>query len=341
VDRAWPLEPMLARLTRELPRESRFLFEPKWDGFRCLLRRDGDEIDLRSRTGRPLARYFPELVDALSALPERRFVLDAEIVATRDGRADFAALMSRLHPAPSRVARLSEETPASLMVFDVLELSGRDLMSCPFADRRSAVERLLAGAAAPLFVTTVTADASRAAEWLAAPPGRGIDGVMAKDPEQPYSPGKRTMLKVKAERTADCVVAGLRLSADEPAVSSLLLGLHDSGALRHVGVVTSFATALRRQLIDELRPFVCAIDQHPWAHGFALEGGPMGRLRGAAGRWTPDMTMDWVPLRPDRVAEVAYDQVDGIRFRHPARLRRWRPDRDAASCTVDQLREAP
>jgi ATP-dependent DNA ligase len=339
VDDGWPIAPMLARLTRELPREG-FLFEPKWDGFRCLARRSDDEIDLRSRTGRPLSRYFPEIVTALAGLSAPAFTVDGELMVMVDGQADFADLMSRLHPAPSRVATLARETPASFMLFDLLEVTGRVLMGEPFAHRRRLLEEVFGEASAPLFVTAITDEASVAAGWLDGAGHKGIDGVVAKQPAQPYVPGKRTMLKVKPERTADCVVAGFRLFAGEPAVASLLLGLYDGERLRHVGVVASFPKARRRQLVGELTPAIVALHEHPWRDGFALEGGPIGRLPGAAGRWTPDLGLDWVPLRPERVVEVAYDQVDGVRFRHPARFVRWRPDRRADSCTVDQLEEA-
>jgi ATP-dependent DNA ligase len=331
---------MLARLTREVPREGGLWFEPKWDGFRCLVRRDGDDVDMRSRTGRPLSRYFPELVTALQNVTERTYVVDSEIIATRDARVDFAALMGRLHPASSRVERLAAETPATLFLFDALGIGARDLVADEFHDRRRALEDAFADALPPIHLTTVTSDPDVAAGWLALPSGHGIDGVMAKDPAQPYSPGKRTMLKVKAERTADCVVAGFRLFGEQREVGSLLLGLYDGDELRHVGVVTSFPKTRRVALLDELLPDAVPLAEHPWRDGYATEGGSMGRLRGAAGRWLPEMGLDWFPLPPGRVVEVAYDQVDGIRFRHPARFRRWREDRDAASCTVDQLTEA-
>ena len=329
---------MLARLARELPIGNSVVYEPKWDGFRCVAARNGDEVDMRSRNNRPLARYFPEVAAALQTVAPPTVALDGELVVSRDGRADFAALMSRLHPAASRVARLAAESPATYVVFDVLHLDG-DLLTAPFRERRRRLESLLATAGPPLALTPATADPARAAAWLDAPAWSGIDGVVAKDLDAPYEPGRRAMVKVKAERTADCAVAGLRVFGDEPIVGSLLLGLFDGGVLRHVGVATSFPRPKRVALADELRELVTPLAHHPWRDGFALEGGPMGRLRGAAGRWLPEMGLDWVPLRPDRVAEVTYDQVDGIRFRHPARFKRWRPDRDAASCTIDQLAE--
>jgi ATP-dependent DNA ligase len=334
------LEPMLARLARELPGDG-YLYEPKWDGFRCLVFRAGDEIDLRSRNHRPLARYFPELVEALLALPEAHFVLDGEILVTRNGRFDFAALLARLHPAASRVERLRRETPALLVAFDLLGWDGEDLREQPFGRRRRLLGDLIAAARPPLFLTPLTDDREQAARWLERYEGRGVDGVVAKHRDLPYEPGRRQMIKVKRERTAECLVAGFRWLVERPLPSSLLLGLYDAGVLRHVGIVSSFTEARRRELLDELRPLVTTLMRHPWEHGFLLAGSPTGRLRGAAGRWSPDeMEQDWTPLRPKLVCEIAYDQVDDHRFRHPARFLRWRPDREPSSCTLDQL-EAP
>src|SRR4051794_4371640 len=325
---------MLARLARELPR-GEFFYEPKWDGFRALAFVGGDGVDLRSRHGNPLARYFPELVEALGALPE--VVLDGEIVVTGPRPYDFAALMARLHPARSRVELLARETPAAFVAFDLLAEDGTDLRDAPFAERRRRLGRLLDGGAPPLSLTPATEDPGAAERWLGR--AEGIDGVVAKARDLRYEPGKRAMVKVKTERTADCVVAGLRLLSARPGLGSLLLGLHEAdGALRHVGVVTSFTAARRRELLDELRPLEVPLAGHPWERGFGLERSPLGRLLGSAGRWAPEeMALDWVPLRPERVAEVAYDQTDGGRFRHPARFRRWRPDRSPRSCTLDQL----
>jgi ATP-dependent DNA ligase len=332
-----PLEPMLGRLARELPRDG-FVYEPKWDGFRCIAFRAGREFDLRSRHGRPLARYFPELTEALTAIPEDRFVLDGEVVVLSARGFDFPALMARLHPAATRVERLRRETPAELMAFDLLALGREDLREQPFAERRARLTDLLAGARPPLRLTPTTEDVEVALEWLDRFNGVGIDGVMAKHRHQPYRPGARAMVKVKPERTADCVLAGFRLFADEPLVASLLLGLYDGeGELQHVGVVSSFADARRRELFEELRPLVVPLERHPWRWGFLVAGGAMGRLPGAAGSWTPDLERDWIPVSPERVCEVAYDQLDEHRFRHPARFRRWRPDRDPRSCTLDQL----
>jgi ATP-dependent DNA ligase len=335
-----PVAPMLARLARELPRGG-FLYEPKWDGFRCLAFRDGGEIDLRSRHGRPLARYFPEIVEGLQGLRVARFVVDGEILVLREEGSDFPALMSRLHPAASRVERLRAETPASYVAFDALLVGDDELLEAPFEHRRSRLEELLAPARPPIFSTPISDDPGTAEGWLRRFHGGGVDGVVAKHRSLPYLPGKRAMVKVKQELTADCVVAGYRELIDEPLVASLLLGLYDgAGGLRHVGVATSFTTARRRELLEELAPSVTSLRGHPWERGFGLGPSPVGRLAGAAGRWTPDMVHDWVPLRPDRVCEVAFDQLDRGRFRHPARFRRWRPDREPRSCTFDQLEVA-
>jgi ATP-dependent DNA ligase len=324
------MKPMLARLERDLPGDG-YLYEPKWDGFRCLAFRDGDEVDLRSRNDRPLARYFPELVQALRALPLDRFVLDGEIVAR-----DFESLLRRLHPAASRVERLSVETPASLVAFDVLEHGTRDVRGLPFVERRRLLEELFREAQPPLALTEVTDDQGRAAVWLDA--RNGVDGVVAKHRDLRYEPGVRAMIKVKRERTVDCVVAGFRWLHDRPLPRTLLLALYDGdGVLQHVGIVSSIQQSRRRALLEHIAPYVGELEEHPWRHGFLLGGGSTGKLPGAAGRWTPDMDQDWVPLRPELVCEVAYDQVDGFRFRHPARFKRWRPDLDAGACTLDQL----
>jgi ATP-dependent DNA ligase len=326
-----PVKPMLARLARELPRDG-YVYEPKWDGFRCLAFRDGDEFDLRSRNQRPLARYFPELVDALRSVPVERFVLDGEIVVP----GDFEALLRRLHPAASRVERLSRETPASFVAFDVLACGAEDVRAQPFVRRRRLLEELLRHNGPPLELSEMTEDEDRAAAWLDS--RNGIDGVVAKHRDLRYEPGVRAMVKVKRERTADCVVGGFRWLADRPLPSSLLLGLYDeNGALQHIGIASSFPESRRRTLLEEIAPYVVALEGHPWQHGFLLAAAPTGKLPGAAGRWTPEMTQDWVPLQPELVSEVAFDQADGYRLRHPARFRRWRPDLDPRTCTLAQL----
>jgi ATP-dependent DNA ligase len=336
-----PVAPMLARLARELPDDG-YLYEPKWDGFRCLAFREGGEIDLRSRNQRPLARYFPELEEAFLALPPGRFVVDGEIVAVSEGGADFPALLARLHPASSRVERLRRETPALFVAFDLLSVEDDDLRARPFRERRRRLEQLLAPAEPPLLLTPLTSDRAVAEEWLEEHRGAGVDGVVAKHEDLPYEPGARRMVKVKRERTADCVVAGFRVFEDRPLLSSLLLGLYDDvGALHHIGIASSFTERVRHALLEEVRPHIVPLAGHPWEHGFLLAGGPTGRLRGAAARWSPeDRELDWTPLAPDLVCEVQFDQLDDHRFRHPGRFRRWRPDRDARSCTLDQL-EAP
>jgi ATP-dependent DNA ligase len=349
-----PIAPMLARLTRSIP-VGAVSYEPKWDGFRCLAFVDDVEVDLRSRHDRPLARYFPELVAAFSELRDGRpreaseqgFALDGEIlladligrsegVDQSDVPVDFARLMSRLHPAASRVDRLSREIPARYVAFDLLAVGSADLRNRPFSERRRALEDLLDGGEPAIAITPTTRDPAVASGWLDRL-GRNVDGVVAKPDDLPYAAGKRVMTKVKRERTAECVVAGVRLLPDG-LVSSLLLGLYDqAGALRHVGVVTQMSRSDRATLLEQLAPFAMRLDQHPWRNGFLIGASPLGRLAGSASRWTPDMERDWLPIRPERVVEVGFDQVDGDRFRHPARLIRWRPDRSATSCLLTQI----
>jgi ATP-dependent DNA ligase len=325
---------MLARLARELPPGA--LYEPKWDGFRCLVFRDDADVELRSRNDRPLGRYFPEIVEALLGMPVERFVVDGELVVPTDDGCDFGALLARLHPARSRVERLRRETPARFIAFDLLALGDDSLLELRFVERRARLEELFRSAPPPLSLTPATEDAGQALEWLRA--GGGIDGVVAKDPALPYRPGERALVKVKEEHTADCVIAGFRLFEDRPLPSSLLLGVYDAaGELRHVGVASSFSNRERHLLLDELRPRSVQLAGHPWEGGFLLEGSAMGRMKGAAAKWTPAMGLDWVPVAPELVCEVAYDHLDGGRFRHPARFRRFRPDRDARSCTFEQF----
>ncbi len=333
---------MLAKLARELPRAGH-RYEPKWDGFRALVFRDGDEVDVRSRNDKKLGRYFPEVVEVVRGLPCRDVVLDGEIVVVSGGALDFAALMGRLHPAASRVEKLRRESPAALVAFDLLALDGVDLRGRPFAERRARLEELFRDAPSDLFVTPATGDRAVAETWLRTFTGGGIDGVVAKDPNAAYVAGQRRMIKVKRVRTADCVVAGIRLaSADPPAIGSLLLGLYDEqGALIHLGVASQLTRERRASLVNELAPLVTRIEGHPWERGFGLEHSPLGRLSGSAGRWSPDeMERDWIPLLPTRVCEVAYDLVDGRRLRFPARFVRWRDDREPSSCTFEQIEEA-
>jgi ATP-dependent DNA ligase len=344
-----PVAPMLARLTRALP-EGDYLFEPKWDGFRCLAFRDGDRIELYSRNQRPLTRYFPEVVDGLCGLEADRLVLDGELQIVGPRPADFTDLLARLHPAASRVARLARETPARYTVFDLLAEGDDDLTATPFEHRRRRLEGLVPAGDGGVVLTPATTDRTVAAGWLETR-GAGIDGVVAKARDLAYEPGRRVMVKVKQERTADCVVAGFRFALERPVVASLLLGLYDEGdhdaggagqpPLRHVGVVSSFTAPRRRELAEELGPYVAPLAGHPWEGGFLVGGGRLGHLPGAAGRWTPADERDWIPLRPELVCEVAYDIWEGDRFRHPARFCRWRPDRDARSCTLAQIGPPP
>jgi ATP-dependent DNA ligase len=332
---------MLAKLQRELP-EGDYLYEPKWDGFRCIAFVTGAGVDLRSRNDRRLARYFPEIVAGLTPLAREPLVLDGEIVGAEDP--DFDKLMLRLHPAASRVERLARETPAAFVAFDLLATGMSDLRARPFVERRERLAQVLAEAVAPISITPITADRPVAAQWLERFAGNGVDGVMAKAKDAPYEPGARSMLKVKRERTADCVVAGFRSFVDGPPIASLLLGLYNAdGRLEHVGVASSFSARRSAELAAELVPRISPLAGHPWEQGFRLAGGAGGRLAGAAGRWSPDeMELDWNPVSPMPVCEVAYDQLDPHRFRHPARFRRWRPDRDPQSCRLDQLQvDAP
>lgn len=337
-----PVPPMLAKLSRELPVDG-FVYEPKWDGFRTLAFRDGRDVDLRSRSDKKLSRYFPEIVELVQMLPCTDAVLDGELVVAKNGKLDFAALMGRLHPAASRVARLRTESPAAFVAFDLLALDGQSYCGRAFRERRAQFLELLREAPRGLVPTPSTSDPLVAASWLRAFTGGGLDGVVAKDPASTYVPGQRRMIKIKQERTLDCVVAGLRvLSAANPGISSLLLGLYDeAGALVHIGVVSQLTSERRRSLLRELAPLVTRLEGHPWRNGFGLAPSPLGRLSGSAGRWSPgEMEQDWIPLRPERVCEVAYDVVDGRRLRFPARFVRFRDDRDPSSCTVDQLDEA-
>lgn len=327
---------MLASLVRALPLGETLLYEPKWDGFRCLVFSTDEGIDLRSRHGRPLARYFPEVIPALAALG-RDYVLDGELIVPAGDHLDFTALLQRLHPAESRVDRLSRETPASFVAFDVVAAGGADLTERGFGERRKVLESMLAGARAPLLLTPCTRDAEVAQRWLEEAGGGGIDGVVVKDEALPYVPGKRRMLKVKRDRTADCVVAAFRWHGEERTIGSLLLGLYDSDVLRHCGLAASFSASFRRELTELLVPRVVPLEGHPWEHGFNLSGGPIGRLPGAASRWAYGREITFVPLDPSLVCEAAYDHLEGQRFRHPLKFRRWRPDRDPRSCTYDQF----
>jgi ATP-dependent DNA ligase len=333
-----PIAPMLARLARALPAGD-YLYEPKWDGFRCVAFAGDGSVTLHSRNTRPLTPYFPEIAEALAGLG-RALVVDGEIVSERG---DFATLLARIHPAASRVAQLRGEAPARLVVFDLLALDGEDLRGHPFQERRRALEALLAAPPSRLALTPATTDPAAAERWLECRGAGGIDGVVAKPRAGTYQSGKRALIKVKTEHTVDCVVAGFRLAGGaEPSVASLLLGLYDDGQLRHVGVSSHFTDARRRELVDLLRPLVVPLAGHPWERGFGIGPSPVGRLPGSAGRWDPaEMAQDWIAVRAELVCEVGYDQLDARRFRHPALFKRWRPDRDPHSCHIEQLGAAP
>ncbi|AGS72928.1 ATP-dependent DNA ligase [Streptomyces collinus] len=335
-----PVKPMLAKSVARIPPGMHY--EAKWDGFRALVFRDGDEVELGSRTGKPLTRYFPELVAALKERVPTRCVLDGEIVIAREGRLDFDALTERIHPAASRVRTLAERTPASFVAFDVLALGDRSLVQAPLTERRALLERELSGAGAPVHVAPATTDAELARRWFEQYEGAGLDGVVAKPLTLRYLQDERAMFKIKHERTADVVVAGYRFHKSGPVVGSLLLGLYDDrGALQHVGVSAAFPMKRRAELIEELEPLRMEdVGGHPWAAWGEEAAHETARLPGAPSRWSGKKDLSWVPLRPERVAEVAYDHMEnGARFRHTARFRRWRPDRTAESCTYTQLEE--
>ncbi len=335
-----PVRPMLAKALDTLP-DGELLFEPKWDGFRCIVFRDGDEVELGSRNERPLTRYFPEILEPLRQSLPTRCVVDGELVVATGGRLDFEALQQRLHPAASRVNRLAVETPASFVAFDLLALDDLDLTPLAFRERRGALESLAAAFVAPVHCTPATRHRATAADWFERFEGAGLDGVMAKPLGLPYTQDKRVQFKVKHQRTADCAVAGYRMHKDGEGVGSLLLGIYDAkGNLNNVGVATSFTAARRRELVEELAPL--AIDDlrgHPWAAwaNQTTDSGGRGAMPGAPSRWNATKDLSWSPLRIERVAEVAYEGLLGHRFRHSARLVRWRPDRSPESCTYDQL----
>ncbi|MEU6393541.1 ATP-dependent DNA ligase [Streptomyces sp. NPDC046939] len=335
-----PVRPMLAKSAAKLP--AGMHYEAKWDGFRAIVFRDGPEIELGSRSTKSLTRYFPELVAALAERLPQRCVLDGEIVVARDGRLDFDALSERIHPAASRVKTLSERTPASFVAFDVLALGDESLMGAPLTERRRRLEEALADTSPPLHVAPATTDADLAGRWFDQFEGAGLDGIVAKPLDLRYRPDERAMIKVKHERTADCVVAGYRLHKSGPVVGSLLLGLYDdAGTLQHVGVCAAFTMKRRAELVAELEPLrMDPADDHPWAAWTDDAAHEASRMPGAPSRWTGKKDMSWVALRPERVAEVAYDHMEnGARFRHTARFKRWRPDRTPESCTYAQLEE--
>ena len=339
---------MLAKPADGLPSDDGWLFEPKWDGFRAIVFRDGDEVLIQSRDLKPLDRYFPELAAPLRASLPERCVVDGEVVISKDGELQFEALLLRIHPAASRVKMLAEESPASFVGWDLLALDDRDLRATPQHERRAQLENAFAGVTAPVHLTPATTDRALAQDWFHRFEGAGLDGVIAKRLAEPYQPGKRAMLKIKHQRTADCVVAGFRWHKNGPGthVGSLLLGLFDdAGTLHHVGITSSFTWDRRAALVAELEPLrTNAVDGHPWgdwAEWAASAEASAQRVPGATSRWNRGKDLSWEPLRPERVVEVAYDHLQGDRFRHGTTFKRWRPDKPPAECRYDQLEETP
>jgi ATP-dependent DNA ligase len=339
---------MLSHAADELPRGDGWQFEPKWDGFRTLVFRDGDEVLLQSRDLRPMNRYFPELLDSLREMLPERTVLDGEIVIVGAGGLDFEALLLRIHPAESRVKLLASQSPASYVAWDILLSGDEDLREAPLSDRRKRLEKALAKVKAPVHLSPCTLDRDLAEDWFRRFEGAGLDGVIAKRLDEPYRPGERTMIKVKHRRTADCVVAGFRWHKNGTGtmVGSLLLGLYDDeGTLHHVGVTAAFTNRMRKQLVEELALLrENALDGHPWrgwAEAQEEAAVKMQRLPGASSRWNRGKDLSWEPLRPERVCEVAYDHMQGTRFRHAAQFMRWRPDKPPEDCRYDQLEVTP
>jgi ATP-dependent DNA ligase len=334
-----PVAPMLAKSVPQIP-DGSFSYEPKWDGFRSIVFRDGDEVEIGSRNEKPMTRYFPEVVEAIKAQLPDKCVVDGEIVVVVGDRLEFEVLQQRIHPAASRVQLLSEQTPARFIAFDLLALGEDDLTGQSFAERRAALEGALAGADEPIHLTPTTLDLELAGRWFDQFEGAGLDGVIAKPLAGTYQPDKRTMFKIKHQRTADCVVAGYRVHKSGPdAIGSLLLGLYaDDGALASVGVIGAFPAARRKELFAELQPLVTTFDEHPWAWAKQVEGARTPR-NSEYSRWNNGKDLSFVPLRPERVVEVRYEHMEGVRFRHTAQFNRWRPDRDPRSCTYEQLEE--
>lgn len=331
---------MLAKRVGELPPAGNWIFEPKWDGFRALIFRDRDEVLIQSRDEKSLNRYFPDLLEPIRSQLPARCVLDGEIVIASDGALDFEALQLRIHPAASRVNLLARETPASIVFFDLLSEGNEDLRNIPFQQRRLRLESLLSSTIPPIHLTPATADLHVAADWFRRFEGAGLDGVVAKAVSGGYESNKRVMLKVKHERDCDCVVAGFRWhkNGEHAALGSLLLGLYDeSGALQHVGVCGSFTNSVRRELVGFLEPYrPNALDNHPWKEWAAGQ-----RMPGAQSRWSQGKDLSWEPLRPELVVEVAYEHMQGRRFRHLAQFRRWRSDKRPSDCTYEQLEVVP
>ena len=331
---------MLCKPAASLPPEGAVLYEPKWDGFRCIAFRDGDEVVLGSRNEKPLTRYFPDVADAVRAALPERCVVDGEIVVVGENGLDFDALQMRIHPADSRVRMLAETMPASFVAFDLLALGDEDLRGRPFSERRARLEEVLGDVRPPVHLTPATASRAVAEDWFSRFEGAGLDGVVAKGTGLTYQPDKRVMVKVKHARTADCVVAGFRWHKSGPVVGSLLLGLWRGDDLQHIGVIGAFPMAQRKALVDELAPLREGVEDHPWARWATMveEARAEGRrMPGHQSRWNGKKDLSFVPLRPERVVEVRYDQLQGDRLRHAGQFGRWRPDRDPRSCTYDQL----
>jgi ATP-dependent DNA ligase len=345
-----PVQPMLAKPVKGIPDPGKFgglSFEPKWDGFRCLVFKDGDEVELASRNTKPLTRYFPEVVAAAREQLPDRCVLDGELFVALGGggesRLEFEILQERIHPAESRITMLAEKTPASYVAFDLLALGDESFMGRPFAERRAAMEAALADLDGPCHLTRTTTDPAEAEQWFTQFEGAGLDGVIAKPLEATYQQNARTMLKIEHSRTADVVLCGYRehktSTPEHPLLGSLLLGLYAEGKLQHVGVSASFTAARRAELIAEVQPLVCPIEEHPWGEWADWAIANPDRVPGTQSRWSAGKDLSFTPLRPERVLEVGYDHMEGRRFRHTAQFKRWRPDRDPESCGYEQLEE--
>ncbi|WP_103501514.1 ATP-dependent DNA ligase [Streptomyces sp. SM14] len=337
-----PLLPMLARAAERIP--PGMSYEAKWDGYRAVVFRDGERTEIGSRSGKSLARYFPELLPGLRRRLPDRCVVDGEIIIVRDGRLDFDALQERIHPADSRVRKLAEEIPASYVAFDMLAVGSHSMLATPFRERRMVLEEALHHTGPPVHLAPATQDHDLALRWFDEFEGAGLDGIVAKRLEGPYRPGERSMIKIKHERTADCVVAGLRTHKSGPVVGSLLLGLYDErGRLQQVGACGAFPMRRRAELMEELAPLrmdgLPEDHSHPWDDWRNAEAHAGDRMPGSPNRWNGQKDPSWIPLRPERVCEVAYDHLQGDRFRHTAQFRRWRPDREPDSCTYAQLEQ--
>ena len=348
-----PVLPMLAKPVKGIPDPEKYdglSFEPKWDGFRCLVFKDGDEVELASRNTKPLTRYFPEVVAAARELLPDRVVLDGELFVALGGegeaRLEFETLQERIHPAESRITMLAEKTPAEFVAFDLLALGDTSYVDRPFAERRAAMEEALAhleGQDGGCHLTRTTTDPAEAEEWFHTFEGAGLDGVIAKPLGATYQPNARTMLKIKHSRTADVVLCGYRehktSTKQRPLLGSMLLGLYDDGNLQHIGVSASFTEKRRAELFEELQPLVCDIEDHPWGAWKEWAIANPDRVPGTQSRWSQGKDLSFTPLRPERVLEVGYDHMEGRRFRHTAQFKRWRPDRDPESCGYGQLEE--